>query len=132
MAKNAHEPPRGLRRRIRDRLLQRARRRAALLKSSPDDLHWDIITGEFSARQRWTDLRGHKRVGISDWRDVFDFRDLRAHMTWQNPTVCSCWMCGNPRRHLNLATRQEILSDINAAEQFDDTGVKYRRRFRWE
>jgi len=26
-------------------------------------------------------------------------------------TVCSCWMCGNPRKYFGLVTRQEILAD---------------------
>jgi hypothetical protein len=26
-------------------------------------------------------------------------------------TVCSCWMCGNPRKYFGLVTRREILAD---------------------
>ena len=26
-------------------------------------------------------------------------------------TPCSCWMCGNPRRFTNQATRQELIAD---------------------
>ena len=26
-------------------------------------------------------------------------------------TVCSCWMCGNPRKYFDLVTRREILAD---------------------
>lgn len=25
--------------------------------------------------------------------------------------TCSCWMCGNPRRHFNKQTRQELKAD---------------------
>ena len=28
----------------------------------------------------------------------------------KNNTVCSCWMCGNPRKYLGLVTRQELLA----------------------
>jgi len=26
-------------------------------------------------------------------------------------TVCSCWMCGNPRKYFGLVTRQEMRAD---------------------
>jgi len=32
------------------------------------------------------------------------FRKVRA--------ICSCWMCGNPRKWLNEKTRQEKLAEI--------------------
>jgi hypothetical protein len=28
------------------------------------------------------------------------------------PTPCSCWMCGNPRRHLGQLTLQEIRASL--------------------
>lgn len=28
------------------------------------------------------------------------------------PTPCSCWMCGNPRRHLNQRTLAEHKADL--------------------
>ena len=44
----------------------------------------------------------------------------KNNSTWFNHTVnimidtrtpCSCYMCGNPRKHFNKKTRQEILAD---------------------
>jgi hypothetical protein len=29
---------------------------------------------------------------------------------------CSCYMCGNPRRHFGEKTRQELIADINFEE----------------
>lgn len=34
-----------------------------------------------------------------------DKRFLGIHVT--TPAKCSCWMCGNPRRHFGQVTRQE-------------------------
>jgi hypothetical protein len=31
----------------------------------------------------------------------------------KNNTVCSCWMCGNPRKYLGQLTRQEILASLS-------------------
>ncbi len=33
------------------------------------------------------------------------------------PCDCSCWMCGNPRRHHNEITKGEYLSYLNFIEQ---------------
>ena len=44
-------------------------------------------------------------------------RDLdHAHRVADNITVCSCWMCGNPRRHLRERTMQERRFDCAEAE----------------
>lgn len=32
-------------------------------------------------------------------------------------TVCSCWMCGNPRTYFGELTRQETLAALNFTEQ---------------
>lgn len=34
-----------------------------------------------------------------------------AHVVADNITVCSCWMCGNPRRHYRELTIQERRAD---------------------
>ena len=34
-------------------------------------------------------------------------------------TLCSCWMCGNPRKYFGEVTRQEILAALNFAEQMN-------------
>ena len=35
-------------------------------------------------------------------------------------TLCSCWMCGNPRKYFGEVTRQETLTALNFAEQWDE------------
>lgn len=32
--------------------------------------------------------------------------------------VCSCWMCGNPRRKLGLLTMQELRADLPRDEDY--------------
>lgn len=34
--------------------------------------------------------------------------------------VCSCWMCGNPRRHLGEITMQERRAELRARDQLGD------------
>jgi len=41
-------------------------------------------------------------------------RAIQAHT--DNRTVCSCWMCGNPRKHFGERTRAEVLADVEMAE----------------
>ena len=33
---------------------------------------------------------------------------------------CSCWMCGNPRRHFGTKTRQERIADDDMAQQLSE------------
>ena len=39
---------------------------------------------------------------------------LKRHVV--TPAACSCWMCGNPRKHLNEITLQEQRSILNYQE----------------
>jgi len=34
----------------------------------------------------------------------------RLGMVVTTPTLCSCWMCGNPRKYFGQRTRQEIIA----------------------
>lgn len=45
--------------------------------------------------------RGHYRG-----RDIWHEPKLLGKVI-DTPTPCSCWMCGNPRRHFQELTRQE-------------------------
>jgi hypothetical protein len=36
--------------------------------------------------------------GHGDWSDVIAWRRCNARRELDTRTVCSCWMCGNPRR----------------------------------
>jgi hypothetical protein len=43
----------------------------------------------------------YKRVKMGRWHVK-----RRGHLS-KNNTVCSCWMCGNPRKYFGFVTRQE-------------------------
>ena len=34
--------------------------------------------------------------------------------------LCSCWMCGNPRKYFGEITRQEALANLNFIEQIQN------------
>ncbi len=38
-------------------------------------------------------------------------------MVANTATLCSCWMCGNPRKCFGEKTRQEALATLNFIEQ---------------
>lgn len=40
-----------------------------------------------------------------------------------HPAMCSCWMCGNPRRHHNQETYQEHKAEIDAVQQIEELGI---------
>lgn len=42
------------------------------------------------------------------------------------PTPCSCWGCGNPRRHFGAKTKAEAESIVDFVEQCDEAGVRPR------
>ena len=48
------------------------------------------------------------------------------------PCVCSCWMCGNPRRRHKQITKAEHQADLDFAEQCDAVGyrISKARKFR--
>lgn len=49
------------------------------------------------------------------WGDRLE--ENSKHLVIDTPTPCSCFMCGNPRKHWNESTRQEKSADI----EFKDT-----------
>jgi len=42
------------------------------------------------------------------------------------PTPCSCYCCGNPRKHWNAKTRSEYINILNYIEQCNDEHVYAR------
>lgn len=63
-------------------------------------------------------LRWHHDASLGAARRFHWGRDIRNEpkylgMAINTPCSCSCWMCGNPRRHLNEVTLQEKLVDLN-------------------
>lgn len=56
------------------------------------------------------------------WERVWH-RDPNGQQTSRmadNVQQCSCWSCGNPRRHFGAKTRQEKRADHDRTEQMRD------------
>lgn len=47
-------------------------------------------------------------------------KHLMAKKYSETRTPCSCHMCGNPRKHFNELTKQEILADISTEEEIEE------------
>jgi hypothetical protein len=58
-------------------------------------------------------LKRNRRHYWSHWKDELDHR--RKGIVASTPAVCSCWMCGNPRKYDNERTIQErrAMQDID-------------------
>ena len=46
-----------------------------------------------------------KRINNICWLHNLSYREVGIYIN--TPKVCSCWMCGNPRKHFNEKTFQE-------------------------
>lgn len=54
-----------------------------------------------------------KHVGtINCWKNAIKHAD--------NLSICSCWMCGNPRKHFKVRTRQELTAEMDEKQQMED------------
>ena len=63
---------------------------------------------------RWTDDELHRVVG-----------------TYRKTKVpCSCYMCGNPRRHWGTLPIREVRQHLNADSQYEEVGWNHRK-LRW-
>lgn len=65
-------------------------------------------------------IRRHHAARLKRARRFYFGRDFRNDphglgMVLHTPTPCSCWMCGNPRRHVGR-TRQELRHLVALAE----------------
>ena len=89
---------RARRRQHAQRVKQRARSRAAQGRIPGPSPEYENL--------RWRDIHGVWRKGIRTWRDVHAFRAAEKKHA-EHPATCSCWMCGNPRRHEGAVTPQE-------------------------
>jgi hypothetical protein len=68
----------------------------------------------FSCRQRWTKDELRRIVG-----------------TYRKTKVpCSCYMCGNPRRHWGYLPMREVRQHLDADSQYDEVGWCHRK-LRW-
>jgi len=57
---------------------------------------------------------------LDSWERVKEAICVRARRYRDHAAVCSCWMCGNPRRHFGDVTRQEALARNNTQEQLEE------------
>lgn len=67
----------------------------------------------------WTDSE-EVQHSLDTWDAVQVYQDVRAHTMADNMTVCSCWMCGNPRKwngDLSLDERKAILAENEGREE---------------
>lgn len=48
--------------------------------------------------------------------ECWDTTERTAGLFANHGKVCSCWMCGNPRRKLGLLTMQELRADSQQTE----------------
>ena len=51
--------------------------------------------------------------------------DVRACIATTS-TPCSCWCCGNPRRHFGVPTLKEIASFKDFVDQLEEEGIHTR------
>lgn len=110
------EPKRARRIRARERMIEKARRLAREMDPIPHSCVW-------------TDVKGNTR-NSDTWKDLYEWHHTWAVHNYQNLAACSCYMCGNPRKHWHTATIQEIKAVIDAVDQLSEVGIHYRRRFK--
>jgi hypothetical protein len=56
----------------------------------------------------------------TDWRDHLKRQGIYAVCVGSYRKVrrlCSCWMCGNPRKHFGACTRQELKAALGMNDQ---------------
>ena len=71
----------------------------------------------------WMDAAHREHAGLKTWDDLLAFRRLWAIIQADNLAVCSCHMCGNPRRAWGEKTRQELRAEMAARSQLEDAGI---------
>lgn len=62
-----------------------------------------------------------KKWGYWDWH----MPDKLAGFYANTACVCSCWMCGNPRRKFRAITRQEYIANMKLLEGCSEAGIFY-------
>ena len=117
------EPSRARRFRDRSRILRKALVIASRQHPAP-------VSGDLVSKVSWTGMNGQPQKDLTTWSDVSGIRLSTASRRWQHLAVCSCSVCGNPRRWFNAMTRQETLADVDASQQFAEAGLNFHSRFR--
>lgn len=110
--------------RMRARITRQERDRTSSLRDTPNPEITFVI---------WHDLKGNRRH-FHTWEDVFEFRHLCSVYRGEARKKCSCWMCGNARRHHQSATVNEhraFLRDADEVEAYGLRPLRSRFRFGW-
>ena len=100
-------------------MISRAYRIAKRFFPHPDPEDTDVYP--------WVDRRGRTRTADCTWDDTFERRWCWSVGHADNLAVCSCWGCGNPRRHFGTATMQERRFGADADCQMAEEGLRYGR-----
>ena len=109
------EPKRARRIRDRERMIARGTRYQSHIYPKP--------YGKPGEGQEWRDLNGNLHVGFATWGDVLARRKMVGTVSADNLAVCSCHMCGNPRRHWRELTIQELQAIESAKSQYVEAGL---------
>jgi len=80
----------------------------------------DYWAGKAKRGRRRRDKRRMKRKARRVWRGVDMPERWADHLA-----VCSCPLCGNPRRHWGERTRQELIADDIERQQLEDIVTEY-------
>jgi len=92
----------------------------------PEDAHLKEKSKRASRRHHKKRMKqkAKRKVRKSHWFYDDDQAEEYANKNAEHLANCSCWLCGNPRKHYNKLTRQEIIAEDAEREQLEETGQK--------
>ena len=64
------------------------------------------------AWRRQQEFKKKKNVVYHNWFSWFEQTPRTVGKKAHSPKMCSCWMCGNPRKYFNEMTIQEKRNEI--------------------
>ena len=73
-------------------------------------------------RYHYHRLKKYHKKRLKQWWGI-DLPDTVIASYATTGTKCSCWMCGNPRRHHNQITNQEKINIINYIESCTENNI---------
>lgn len=65
---------------------------------------------EEDKRKAWAKKKGREWYGVEP-------NEKQIGRLAHSPAICSCYMCGNPRKHFKQKTRQEVKADAALVAQ---------------
>jgi len=72
----------------------------------------------YSRRQRRANREKIKALRANYWGHSGPLSPRLLGIVAGTPKPCSCWLCGNPRRYANEATRQEQVAELRMRDGF--------------